>query len=145
MFDQLDPGSPTPLYEQIAQRVRAAIAAGEAKPGTMLPSVRQLAGDLRVNPATVAQAYRQLERDGFVTSRRGTGTYVNALSTDRRAGERAAQARELVRGLVQEGARRGISAKELQAALREELGSRDTDQGTEGWASASAPREQEDG
>ena len=145
MFDQLDPGSPTPLYEQIAQRVRAAIASGEAKPGTALPSVRQLSGDLRVNPATVAQAYRQLERDGFVTSRRGTGTYVNALSTDRRADERIAQARELARSAIEEAVRRGITGEELQDALRAELGGGDSNDENDEWAGASAPLEELDG
>lgn len=146
MFEQLDPRSPTPLYEQIGQRVRAAIAAGEAMPGTSLPSVRQLAAGLRVNPATVAQAYRQLERDGFVTSRRGTGTYVNALSTDRRSGEREAQARELARGLIEEGVRRGISGAELQRALRDELNGGSSDAPpTESWAGAATPQGDTDG
>lgn len=121
MFEELDPRSPTPLYEQIAQRVRAMVAAGEAKPGTMLPSVRQFAAELRVNPATVAQAYRQLEIGGFVSSRRGQGTFVNAISTDRRADERADQALRLVRTLVQEAVRHGVSGEELQRALEDEL------------------------
>lgn len=121
MFEELDPRSPTPLYEQIAQRVRALVAAGDAKPGTMLPSVRQLAAELRVNPATVAQAYRQLEAGGFVSSRRGHGTFVNAMSTDRRADERADQALRLVRTLVQEAVRHGVSGEELQEALAAEL------------------------
>jgi len=57
MFDQIDPRSPTPLYAQIAARLKLAVAAGELRPGEALPSVRQLAARLRVNPATVVQAY----------------------------------------------------------------------------------------
>jgi GntR family transcriptional regulator len=121
VFDQLDPGSPTPLYEQIARRVRAAIAAGEVRPGSALPSVRQLATDLRVNPATVSQAYRQLESDGFVASRRGAGTFVKALSTDRREAESRAQARTLARQLLSEALRIGVPGQELLEALQEEL------------------------
>lgn len=121
MFEELDPRSPTPLYEQIAQRVRALVASGEAKPGTVLPSVRQFAAELRVNPATVAQAYRQLEIGGFVSSRRGQGTFVSAISTDRRAEERAEQARRLVRDLVREAVRQGVNGDELQDALAAEL------------------------
>lgn len=121
MFEELDPRSPTPLYEQIAQRVRAMVASGEAKPGTALPSVRQLAADLRVNPATVAQAYKQLETGGFVASRRGQGTFVSAISTDRREGERAEQARRLVRELLREAGRHGVSGSELEEALQAEL------------------------
>ncbi|MEX2049379.1 MAG: GntR family transcriptional regulator, partial [Gemmatimonadota bacterium] len=51
MFEQIDPRSPTPLYAQIAARVRVAVAAGELSPGDALPSVRALARELRVNPA----------------------------------------------------------------------------------------------
>ena len=56
MFHDIDPRSPTPLYAQIAARVRVAIASGELSPGDALPSTRQLAHTLRVNPATVVQA-----------------------------------------------------------------------------------------
>ena len=65
LFDDIDPRSPTPLYAQIAARVRIAVAAGDLLPGDPLPSVRVLSRDLRVNPATVSQAYRDLAADGF--------------------------------------------------------------------------------
>ena len=61
MFDTIDPRSPMPLYEQIAARIRLAVASEELQPGDPLPSVRQVAAIVRVNPATVAQAYRDLE------------------------------------------------------------------------------------
>ena len=65
MFADLDPKSAVPLYEQIAVRLKAAVATGELRPGDLLPSVRQLASRLRINPATVVQAYRTLEDEGF--------------------------------------------------------------------------------
>jgi len=70
VFRQIDPRSPVPLYAQIADRLRIAVATGELAMGAALPSVRQLASQLRVNPATVVQAYRQLEEVGVVESRR---------------------------------------------------------------------------
>ena len=81
-----------------ALRLKAAVATGELRPADSLPSVRQLAGTLRINPATVVQAYRSLETDGFVEIRQGAGTYVRAVPGDHRARERSAQARRLVRG-----------------------------------------------
>ena len=66
MFDRLDPRSPTPLYAQIAGTIRVAVAAGELETGQTLPSVRQLAIRLRVNPVTVVQADRDLDGEGFV-------------------------------------------------------------------------------
>ncbi|RMH12973.1 MAG: GntR family transcriptional regulator [Gemmatimonadetes bacterium] len=121
MFESLDPRSPTPLYEQIAQRIRLAIAAEELCPGDALPSVRRMATELRVNPATVVRAYRDLERDGFVSTRHGTGTFVNELPGRVRAAQRAEQALALVRDLITEAARLGISRADLVAALHTEL------------------------
>ncbi|HKI96661.1 MAG TPA: GntR family transcriptional regulator [Gemmatimonadales bacterium] len=122
MFDGIDPRSPTPLYDQIAGRVRVAIAAGELRPGEPLPSVRQLATRLRLNPATVVQAYRALETDGFVEMRQGAGTFVREVEAGRRAATRADHARRLVRAMLAEAARVGIPAQELQRAIDDELG-----------------------
>lgn len=121
MFDRLDARSPTPLYAQIAEAVRLAIAGGELAPGEGLPSVRQLASQLRVNPATVVQAYRDLEREGFVIMRQGAGSFVNDAIPERSARERASLARRLVRQLVQEGLKLGLSGQDLRAAIDAEL------------------------
>ena len=121
MFDRIDSRSSTPIYAQIAARVRVAVAAGELKTGDGLPSVRALAARLRVNPATVVQAYRELEVEGLVQMRQGAGTFVTDVTPERRAQERAADARRLVRELLAEAARRGISAADLSLALSAEL------------------------
>ena len=73
---QVDPRSATPIYDQIATQVKHAVAAGRLRHGDALPSVRQLAVELRVNPNTVARAYRELESEGVVESRQGAGTFV---------------------------------------------------------------------
>src|SRR5256886_9640413 len=83
-------------------------ALGSAAP---LPSVRQLAADLRVNPATVIQAYRELESQGFVEIRHGAGTFVRELAPGRRSKERSKHAVRLVRRLVAE-ARRAVERSE---------------------------------
>ncbi len=121
MFEHIDARSPTPLYAQISTRLRVAIAAGELKPGDAQPSVRNLAGRLRVNPATVVQAYRDLEAEGFVEMRQGAGTFVREVIPERRASERTRQASGLVRQLVAEAGRLGISSKELLQAIAQEL------------------------
>ncbi|HUP88754.1 MAG TPA: GntR family transcriptional regulator [Longimicrobiales bacterium] len=121
MFEDLDPRSPVPLYEQIAARIRVAVAAEEFTPGELLPSVRSLAGTLRVNPATVVQAYRDLEREGFVEMRHGAGTYVQAVPAKKRQDERARQARKIVRDMLAEGARVGLGATDLMRALEVEM------------------------
>lgn len=67
-----------PLYEQILDQVRSAIAKGEIGLGDKMPSVRELAQELRMNPNTVMRAYQELERDGLTDKRRGQGTYVTS-------------------------------------------------------------------
>ena len=122
MFHDIDARSPIPLYVQIAERVRLAIATGTLGSAAPLPSVRQLAAELRVNPATVTQAYRDLEQQGFVEIRHGAGTYVRELAPGRRARERSQQAITLVRKLLAEARRTGVSLSELHRALESELG-----------------------
>jgi GntR family transcriptional regulator len=121
VFDHIDPRSPTPLYAQIASRLRLAVAAAELRPGEVLPSVRALAARLRVNPATVVQAYRDLETEGFVEMRQGAGTYVRDVQDERRASERAHQAVALVRRMVADAGRLGVSTDELIAAIAKEM------------------------
>jgi GntR family transcriptional regulator len=121
MFDAIDPRSPTPLYEQIAARIRLAVASEELQPGEPLPSVRQLAAIVRVNPATVAQAYRDLEAEGFVSKRHGSGTFVKEVPMRGKNEEMEEQARGLVSALMSDAARLGISAGLLRQALSDEL------------------------
>ena len=122
MFEHLDPALPTPLYAQLAERLRAAIAAGDLAPGEALPSVRQLAVKLRLNPGTVVQAYRDLERSGLVELRQGSGTYVRELTTSRRAEEQAAVSTRLANEMLARAVGLGLTGEDLLAALRNALG-----------------------
>jgi len=122
MFADIDPRSPTPLYEQIAARIRVAVASGDLSPGDALPSVRALARELRVNPATVVQAYRDLALDGFVDLRHGQGTFVQEVPGFRKQEERAEQALKLVRRLIEDGARMGLGLEDLSRAFESEAG-----------------------
>jgi GntR family transcriptional regulator len=124
VFERIDPRSPTPLYAQISARLRVAIAAGELRAGDALPSVRQLASQLRINPATVVQAYRELETEGLVSTRHGAGTFVLDVPAARRESERTTEAHRLVRDMLAEASRRGISAAELRTAINHELNGR---------------------
>lgn len=72
----IDPADPAPIWRQIEEGVRRLAASGALKPGDVAPSVRELAKELRVNPATVAKAYQRLADAGVLVVRRGEGTYV---------------------------------------------------------------------
>ena len=106
---------------QIADRIRIAVATGELAPGAALPSVRQLASQLRINPATVVQAYRELEEAGVAESRQGAGTFVRELAEPKREAERQREARRLVRALMQEASLLGVTRDDLLGALRVEM------------------------
>ena len=121
MFEHVDPRSPTPLYAQIAARLRVAVASGELKPGDALPSVRQLAGKLRINPATVVQAYRELEVEGLVSTKQGAGSFVMDVTADKRQRDRQTEARRLVREMLSTAASLGIPTADLRAAIEREL------------------------
>jgi GntR family transcriptional regulator len=73
---RIDPADATPIWSQIEESLRRLVASGALKPGAVVPSVRDLARDLNVNPATVAKAYQRLTEAGVLAVRRGDGTYV---------------------------------------------------------------------
>jgi GntR family transcriptional regulator len=111
----VDPKAPTPPSEQIADQMRFAVASGRLKPGDRLPSVRGLAESSRVNPNTVARTYRELEREGTVETRPGSGCFVAAgglracrALRDRIVGDRIARA-------VREACDAGLSELEIEA------------------------------
>ena len=104
-----------PIYVQIMDEIRRAIVLGTLRADEPLPSVRQLSSDLRVNPNTVQQAYRELEREGVVYVMRGQGTYVaEALSTQP---DRDRLARSVAERALREAYRAGLSMAELIAAI----------------------------
>jgi len=108
-----------PIYVQIMDEIRRAIVVGALSANEALPSVRQLAGELRVNPNTVQQAYRELERDGVVYVRRGQGTYVSNSQTP--AQERRRLLREVAARALREAHRHGLSAEDLAREMRSQV------------------------
>ncbi len=111
------PSTPPLLH---SSTLGVAVASDELKAGELLPSVRQLAATLRVDPATVVQAYRDLEREGFVEMRHGAGTFVQHVGGSKRSAERHRHARKLARQMLSEAGRLGLSATDMKQALEEE-------------------------
>lgn len=118
MFD-LDPTDPTPLYAQIERAIRLAIATGRLKACDQLPTVRQLAVDLRVNANTVAKVYGELERAGVVETRRGVGTFVRQIAENPLSGhDRERRLAALADRFLTETAELGVSLDEAIAFLQ---------------------------
>lgn len=118
MLVNLDPRDPRPLYVQIEDEVRRALVVGTLQPDDPLPSVRELASELVVNPRTVSQAYKELEREGLVYVRRGKGTFVAPDARPDRD-ERRALGREVAKRALLEARRNGLGAEELVNFIRE--------------------------
>jgi GntR family transcriptional regulator len=113
----INTADPRPIYVQIMDEVRRCLVVGLLRPEDPLPSVRQLAADLRLNPNTVAQAYRELEREGVVHVRRGQGTFVSERVSG--GAERQTLARDVAERALHDAHRHGVGADELIQAIRE--------------------------
>ena len=118
MWVRLDENDARPLYVQIMDEIRRALVRGTLQPEDPLPSVRELASELVVNPRTVSQAYQELERDGVVYVRRGQGTFVAADAQPDRQ-ERRALAIGVARRALLDARRNGLGADELLLMIRE--------------------------
>jgi GntR family transcriptional regulator len=114
----IDTRDSTPIYAQIERGLRAAIAAGRLRVGDQLPTVRQLAVELRVNANTVARVYTDLEHEGVLETRRGVGSFVSATPKHARPpAEHQKRLRALVTRLLADAAAAGFSLDEIVDAL----------------------------
>jgi len=115
----IDPRDPTPIYAQLERALRAAIAAGRLHAGDQLPTVRQLAVELRVNANTVARVYAELERTGVLETRRGVGSFVSAAgrAAARPAEEHSKRLREFVTRVLADAERTGFRIDEIVSEL----------------------------
>ncbi|HEY1434182.1 MAG TPA: GntR family transcriptional regulator, partial [Thermoanaerobaculia bacterium] len=114
---RIDPSDAVPIWSQIEEGVRRRVASGALAPGAAVPSVRDLARDLRINPATVVKAYQRLTEAGVLTVRRGDGTYVADAPPAMGRSERARILREAAARLANVAASLGITREEAAQAL----------------------------
>ncbi len=118
---RLDPHSGVPVYRQIIDLVLGGVASRTLRPGDQLPTVRQLAVDLAVNPNTVIRAYRELEIRGVLDTQQGTGTFVSAQEVRQDSAERQRRLAQITADFVARAGAEGYSLKELLHELEEML------------------------
>ena len=116
---RLDNESGVPVYRQIIDQVLGGLAAGSLRAGDQLPTVRQLAVDLSVNPNTVIRAYRELEIRDVLSTQQGTGTFVTARKPERDDEERQRRLGQIAGEAVARAGAEGFSVQELMRRLRE--------------------------
>jgi GntR family transcriptional regulator len=116
---RLDGESGVPAYRQIIDQVTAALARGALKAGDQLPTVRQLAVDLSINPNTVIRAYRELEIRGVLETQQGTGTFISQAKPEGREGERERRLGQLVDDFLARVGAEGFTVEEALVQLQE--------------------------
>ena len=116
---RLDLHSGVPVYRQLIDQVRVGIASGSLSVGDQLPTVRQLAVDLSINPNTVARAYRELELGGVLETHQGTGTFISAQKPRGSDEERSRQLAQIVADSVARAGAIGYAVEDLIEELRE--------------------------
>jgi GntR family transcriptional regulator len=116
---RLDLQSGVPVYRQIIDQVRGGIASGALCVGDQLPTVRQLAVDLSINPNTVVRAYRELELGGLLETHQGTGTFISAQKVRGGEEQRARQLSQIVGDFVARAGAAGFTVEDLIEELHE--------------------------
>ena len=119
---QLDPESSVPIYIQIEDSIHSMIAAGQLQPGEQLPTIRELAADIRVNLNTVARAYFELDKEGVITTQRGKGTFVSGVPDQKQIEKKRQKLlHSIMLTALEEAHGLGYSDQEITAAFQEEL------------------------
>jgi len=119
---KIDPDSSVPIYVQIEDSIHSFIAAGQLQPGEQLPTIRELAADIRVNLNTVARAYFELDREGVISTQRGKGTFVTGvLDKDQIERKRQRLLHSISETALEEARRLGYSPAEIKKAFQEEM------------------------
>jgi GntR family transcriptional regulator len=117
----ISPGSQSPIYRQIIDQARLAIATGKAQPGDPLPSVRALAEELVVNPNTIAKAYSQLAAEGLIETQPGKGVFFAAIRQVYSQAERARRIDHALETFIQEALCLGLTSGEARALFESKL------------------------
>lgn len=121
MFFNIDPSNGLAIYDQIIRQVKFAVADDALQPGGLVPSVRELARDLAVNPNTVARAYRELRAEGILASVRGTGLEVTSKAVKRCRQERVSLIRDRLQSVLTEARQSGLEAEEIRQLVSREV------------------------
>lgn len=122
---KLDFRTGVPIYLQIMTQIKQLLSSGELKPGDQLPTVRQLATDLRVNFNTVARAYRMLDNEGIISTQHGRGTYIwESVDQETNQAMRMDSLAALTRWYIDEALRHDYTLEEIESMFQEQIAER---------------------
>lgn len=121
MFFEINPSNGVPVYEQVARQITFAIASGAIQPGEMIPSVREMARELAINPNTVARAFRDLQDSEIIQTVRGTGLSVTKNAKAKCTAARTKLIRERIRDVLDEARQSQLTDDDLAKIIESEL------------------------
>jgi len=119
VFIHLSAVNPDPMYKQVTDQIKNAVASGDLKPGDKLPSIRELTDALKISAITIKRAYLDLETEGFIITRAGLGSFVADIDKDRLKKEKLAEFRTALKAILATGAKFGIGAGDVARLVRE--------------------------
>jgi GntR family transcriptional regulator len=119
LFVVLSPTHPDPMYKQVTDQIKDAIASGDLKPNERLPSVRELSEALNVSAITIKRAYQDLETDGYILTRAGLGSFVATVERDALRERKLAEVEAELRRIVRTSAKFGITAHDIVRLTRQ--------------------------
>jgi len=117
--------NPDPMYKQVTDQIKDSIARGGLQPNAKLPSIREMSKELKLSAITIKRAYFDLEKDGYIVTRAGLGSFVAEINKEKIRGEKMAEIRKEVSRLIKTGSQFDISVDEIIALIREEASNRD--------------------
>jgi GntR family transcriptional regulator len=113
MFIVISPLNPDPMYKQVTEQIKDAIADGTLKPEDRLPSIREMSRELKISEITIKRAYADLENEGYILTRSGLGSFVADINRDKLRREKLSDARNEIRKILNTGKRFGIESSDL--------------------------------
>jgi len=119
LFIVLSPSSPDPMYRQVTDQIKNAIASGELKPGDKLPSIRELTEGLKISAITIKRAYLDLENEGYILTRAGLGSFAVEIDKEKLRQEKLAEFKGALKQILSTGAKFGVNAEDVARLIRE--------------------------
>ncbi|MGD2295747.1 MAG: GntR family transcriptional regulator [Candidatus Aminicenantes bacterium] len=119
MFIVVSPLNPDPMYKQVTDQIKDAIATGVLKPETKLPSIREMSKELKISIITIKRAYADLEKEGYIFTRAGMGSFVADVNKDSLRKKKLDEIREVVEKILKTGEKFNISAEDVVAIIKE--------------------------
>ena len=121
MLFRPNPSSGVPIYLQLMEQVKHSIDTGALRPGEQLPGIRPLAEELVINPNTVAKAYRELEHEGVIELRQGSGAFVSATRRTKKSTDKLRAGQTIVAAAIEQLHASGVSDEEIRRLFEAEL------------------------